>query len=210
MADITFVDGEFRSEISVKKSRFICSIKGDVNKDEAEEFVAKIKKEFPDARHNCYAYIIDDNTFRYSDDGEPQGTAGIPMYEVLSKKGLSQTVAVVTRYFGGILLGANGLVTAYKDAVVEGINTSKIAKKVFRLFYEVTASYPENANVENVAQKFGYLRLDCKYEDMVTSTFAIDTDSETSFVNNITECTKGKAIIKKQSEGYINIPSKEI
>ena len=103
MADITFVDGTFRSEISIKKSRFICSIKGDVNKDEAEEFVNKIKKEFPDARHNCYAYIIDENTFRYSDDGEPQGTAGIPMLEVIKRKGLSQSVLVVTRYFGGIL-----------------------------------------------------------------------------------------------------------
>lgn len=210
MQDITLVNGTFRSEISIKKSRFICSVKGNVTKDEAEEFVSKIKKEFPDARHNCYAYIIDDNTFRYSDDGEPQGTAGIPIYEVLKNKGIKQSVIVVTRYFGGILLGASGLLTAYKDAAIEGLRVSKIAKKVFRLFYAVSTSYADNALVENVAQKYNYVKVDSKYEDLVTSVFAINEQEKDSFVNNITECTKGKAKIEIQSEGYALIPSEEI
>ena len=210
MSDINIVNGTFRSEITVKKSRFICSIKGNVNKDEAEEFVSKIKKEFPDARHNCYAYIIDDNTFRYSDDGEPQGTAGMPIYEVLKNKGIKQSVCVVTRYFGGILLGASGLLTAYKDAAIEGLRVSDIAQKVLRLFYTVTCSYPDNALVENMAQKYGYVKVESKYEDLVTSTFTISKEETESFVQNITECTKGKADINKQSEGYVIIPSKEI
>ena len=86
---ITFIDGIYRTEITVKKSRFICSIKGDVNKEEAENFIQSIKKEFPDARHNCFAYLIDDNTFRFSDDGEPQGTAGIPILDILRKRKIS-------------------------------------------------------------------------------------------------------------------------
>lgn len=210
MNDITFVNGTYRSEITVKKSRFICSIKGDVTKAEAESFIQSIKKEFPDARHNCFAYLIDDNTFRYSDDGEPQGTAGIPMLEVMKRKGISQSVIVITRYFGGILLGAPGLVSAYTDCAVNGINNAKLAKKAFMLYMEVTATYQDNANIEALARKKGYIKTDVKYEDVVKSIYLIEPEKKDAFVTDITEITKGKAQTELIKEGYTIVPSKEI
>ena len=210
MNDITFVNGTYRSEITVKKSRFICSIKGDVSKEEAESFIQSIKKEFPDARHNCFAYLIDDNIFRYSDDGEPQGTAGIPILEVMKRKGISQSVIVVTRYFGGILLGAPGLVSAYTDCAVNGINNAKLAKKAFMLYMEVTATYQDNANIEALARKKGYIKTDVKYEDVVKSTYLIEPEKKDAFVTDITEITKGKAQTELIKEGYTIVPSKEI
>ena len=210
MNDITFVNGTYRSEITVKKSRFICSIRGDVTKEEAEGFIQSIKKEFPDARHNCYAYLIDDNTFRYSDDGEPQGTAGIPMLEVMKRKGISQSVIVITRYFGGILLGAPGLVSAYTDCAVNGINNAKLAKKAFMLYMEVTATYQDNANIEALARKKGYIKTDVKYEDVVKSIYLIEPEKKDAFVTDITEITKGKAQTELIKEGYTIVPSKEI
>ena len=210
MNDITFVNGTYRSEITVKKSRFICSIKGDVTKEEAESFIQSIKKEFPDARHNCFAYLIDDNTFRYSDDGEPQGTAGIPILEVMKRKGISQSVIVVTRYFGGILLGAPGLVSAYTDCAVNGINNAKLAKKAFMLYMDVTATYQDNANIEALARKKGYIKTDVKYEDVVKSTYLIEPEKKDAFVTDITEITKGKTQTELIKEGYTIVPSKEI
>ena len=210
MNEITFVNGTYRSEITVKKSRFICSLKGDVTKKEAEAFIQSIKKEFPDARHNCFAYVIDENTFRYSDDGEPQGTAGIPMLEVIKRKGLSQSVLVVTRYFGGILLGAPGLVSAYTECAVNGIENAKLAKKAYMLYMEVTATYQDNANIEALARKKGYIKVDTVYEDVVKSTYIIEKDKKDAFVTDITEITKGKAQTELIKEGYTVIPSKEI
>ena len=210
MNDITFVNGTYRSEITVKKSRFICSIKGDVTKEEAEGFIQSIKKEFPDARHNCFAYLIDDNTFRYSDDGEPQGTAGIPILEVMKRKGISQSVIVITRYFGGILLGAPGLVSAYTDCAVNGINNAKLAKKAFMLYMDVTATYQDNANIEALARKKGYIKTDVKYEDVVKSTYLIEPEKKDAFVTDIKEITKGKAQTELIKEGYTIVPSKEI
>lgn len=210
MNEITFVNGTYRSEITVKKSRFICSLKGDVTKEEAESFIQSIKKEFPDARHNCFAYVIDENTFRYSDDGEPQGTAGIPMLEVMKRKGLSQSVLVITRYFGGILLGAPGLVSAYTDCAVNGIESAKLAKKAYMLYMEVTATYQDNANIEALARKKGYIKVDTVYEDVVKSTYIIEKERKDAFVTDITEITKGKAQTELIKEGYTVIPSKEI
>ena len=99
---------DYRNEIVIEKSRFICSLKKVKSEEEAQEFIKAVKKEFWDATHNCSAYLVDDLAQRSSDDGEPSGTAGIPMLEVLRKNNLTGTAAVVTRYFGGIKLGAGG------------------------------------------------------------------------------------------------------
>ena len=102
-----------RTEQIISKSRFICSLKKVKTEDEAQEFVKAVKKEFWDATHNCSAYVIDEQHQRSSDDGEPSGTAGMPMLGVLRKQNLQQVAAVVTRYFGGIKLGAGGLVRVF-------------------------------------------------------------------------------------------------
>lgn len=121
---------DFRQEIVIEKSRFICTLKKVQNEAEAQEFIKAIKKEFWDATHNCSAYIIDEMAQRSSDDGEPSGTAGLPMLEVLRKNKLTNTAAVVTRYFGGIKLGAGGLVRAYTNSVAEAVRATGIAQKV--------------------------------------------------------------------------------
>ena len=121
---------DFRQEIVIEKSRFICTLKKVQSEAEAQEFIKTIKKEFWDATHNCSAYIVDDMAQRSSDDGEPSGTAGLPMLEVLRKNKLSNTAAVVTRYFGGIKLGAGGLVRAYTNSVAEAVKATGIAQKV--------------------------------------------------------------------------------
>lgn len=114
------------TEIVEKKSRFIANIAAVSSEEEAIEFIEKIKKKYYDARHNCYAYIIGDkgDKKKCSDDGEPQRSAGMPMMEVLENQGYFDIVAVVTRYFGGTLLGVGGLIRAYQGAVIEGLNAS--------------------------------------------------------------------------------------
>ena len=121
---------DFRQEIVIEKSRFICTLKKVHSEAEAQEFIKTIKKEFWDATHNCSAYIVDEMAQRSSDDGEPSGTAGLPMLEVLRKNKLTNTAAVVTRYFGGIKLGAGGLVRAYTNSVAEAVKVTGIAQKV--------------------------------------------------------------------------------
>ncbi|MBQ7317360.1 MAG: YigZ family protein [Phascolarctobacterium sp.] len=134
---------DFRQEIVIEKSRFICTLKKVHSEAEAQEFIKNIKKEFWDATHNCSAYVIDDMAQRSSDDGEPSGTAGLPMLEVLRKNKLTNTAAVVTRYFGGIKLGAGGLVRAYTNSVAEAVKGSGIAEKVlvsrFSFMYDLNA-----------------------------------------------------------------------
>lgn len=131
----------WRKEIVIEKSRFICTLKKVNSESEAQEFIKEMKKEFWDATHNCSAYIIDDLAQRSSDDGEPSGTAGIPMLEVLRKNQLIATAAVVTRYFGGIKLGAGGLVRAYSGSVAGAVKECGIAKKIlmskFSFLYDV-------------------------------------------------------------------------
>ena len=110
------ISRDYRKEIVIEKSRFICSLKKVHSEAEAQEFIKAVKKEFWDATHNCSAYIVDDLAQRSSDDGEPSGTAGVPTLDVLLKEGIVDTCVVVTRYFGGTLLGAGGLIRAYSAA----------------------------------------------------------------------------------------------
>lgn len=132
---------DYRKEIVIEKSRFICSLKKVNSEEEAQEFIKAVKKEFWDATHNCSAYLVDDLSQRSSDDGEPAGTAGIPMLDVLRKNHLTGTAAVVTRYFGGIKLGAGGLLRAYSGSVAGAVKECGIAEKIlmsrFSFLYDV-------------------------------------------------------------------------
>ena len=129
MSEILFstISGECTFEFEEKRSQFIGYAKNVTTEDDARAFISKIKAKHHDARHNCSAYILRDGVMRYSDDGEPQGTAGIPILEVIKKSGLVDVVVVVTRYFGGILLGAGGLVRAYSAACAGALDNSQRA-----------------------------------------------------------------------------------
>lgn len=137
------ISKDYRKEIIIEKSRFICTLKKVNSEAEAQEFIKAVKKEFWDATHNCSAYIVDDLAQRSSDDGEPSGTAGIPMLEVLRKNQLVGTAAVVTRYFGGIKLGAGGLVRAYSGSVAGALKECGLAQRVlmsrFSFTYDVNS-----------------------------------------------------------------------
>ena len=138
-----------QTEIVVKKSKFICSLFYVSSQDEAEEFIKKTKKKYFDAKHNCVAYRINDAgrlVEKSNDDGEPSGTAGAPMLNILQKNDLSNILVVVTRYFGGILLGTGGLVRAYSDSLLKAVDNSEKIEKIEGIEMLVNLEY---ANLEN-------------------------------------------------------------
>ena len=167
MDEFFTIKEETSAEISEKKSKFIANIIPVENKKEAEETIQKAKKKYYDARHNCSAYrIIEENTIieKSSDDGEPSGTAGAPMLSILQKNNLYNVVVIVTRYFGGILLGTGGLVRAYSEVTTKAIDSVELIKKVIGVQFEITIDYSEyekfkyycqkhKINIENVGYK---------------------------------------------------------
>lgn len=199
-----FVNGEYSAEIDIKRSKFIATIKGEVDADGAEAFVKEIRKKYPDARHNCYAYISDEsgNAARFSDDGEPSGTAGQPMLEVLKKKGLVKTAVVVTRYFGGILLGAGGLLGAYTQAVAEAINKATISEKLYAYTFEIVCGYPAYSALEKTLRKGRYDICSVEYGDSVKADVRAAEAEKDSFPALVAEATGGNAKINIIDEGY--------
>lgn len=149
MALIT-IARDFRQETVIEKSRFICSLKKVATEEEAQAFIRAVKKEFWDATHNCSAYIVDGLAQRSSDDGEPAGTAGVPMLEVLRKNSLVGTAAVVTRYFGGVKLGAGGLVRAYSGSVANALKACGLAERVLLADYSLTGELQSAGRLLNI------------------------------------------------------------
>jgi len=147
---LTIQQKRIEEEIVVKKSKFIATLYYVRSEEEAQDIIKSVKKNYYDARHNCYAYrIIKENETieRFSDDGEPSGTAGAPMLGILSKNNLGNVLVVVTRYFGGILLGTGGLVRAYSDATLKVVDSAKIVKETLGLEVKVEILY---ANLEKL------------------------------------------------------------
>lgn len=199
VSEYKFVKGIFKCEIEIKKSRFIATVCGEVDENGAVEFVKAIKKEYPDARHNCYAYIADEaaNIVRFSDDGEPSGTAGQPILAVLKNFGLRKTAAVVTRYFGGVKLGANGLVTAYTKAVAECLKNAEIKTKKLSSKYNLSVSYPQYSALESVLRSNNTAIANIGYGDEVNAEFFVVADFEKDILEKISEKTNGAAKLTK-------------
>ncbi|WP_236687421.1 YigZ family protein, partial [Geobacillus sp. ZGt-1] len=183
------VKGYGEREIVIEKSRFICYINRAETEEEAVAFIQQIKKKHWDATHNCSAYLIGehDQIQKANDDGEPSGTAGVPMLEVLKKKGVKDTVAVVTRYFGGIKLGAGGLVRAYSRAVSEGLNAAGIVERRLMRVMHVTIDYPWLGKVENELRSSVYTIKNIQYADRVTFDVLVPEDGQSSFGEWMTE-----------------------
>lgn len=173
--------------IEIKRSTFLGKLKKVESEEEAKNFVASVKKEHSLATHNCYAYIVFDDgveRVRYSDDGEPQGTAGLPILGVLKNKGLFNVAVVVTRYFGGIKLGAGGLVRAYAETASEACNSAIITKCVLCTKYLVSFSY-ENYKKFNMFKMPKYSKtLSTEYSDKVNVTFAVRKEDAEAFVGS--------------------------
>lgn len=183
-------------EIIIEKSTFIGYAKPIKTEEEAVEFVNEIKKKHKDATHNVWAYTVGPamNIQRYSDDGEPQGTAGIPTLEVIKKEDLRDVVVVVTRYFGGIKLGAGGLVRAYTKGAKVGLEAAKIIEKVMYKEVKIKIDYNQLGKVQNEIMNLGYFIKDTIYEDnveIIVYSKLEDVEALTSRMIDITSATAG-------------------
>lgn len=199
-------------EIIIEKSTFIGYAKPVDTEDEAIEFIKEIKKKHKDARHNVWAYTIGMNmeTQRYSDDGEPQGTAGIPTLEVIKKEDLRNVAVVVTRYFGGIKLGAGGLVRAYTKGAKIGLNSSKIIEKVLYKDIRIKIDYNQLGKVQNEIINMGYFINDTLYEDKVVFMVYSKIDEVDELKEKIIEITSATAEISEKEEFYLSEYNGEI
>lgn len=158
------------AEIVEKKSRFIANLFYVENKEEAEKYITEINKKYHDARHNCYAYSIfseDGIINKFSDDGEPSGTAGGPMLNILTSNQITNVLVIVTRYFGGILLGTGGLVRAYSEATSEAIKLANIVKKDYGLEVNFFTSYPEFEKIKYYFKQNNIKIIDVVYEEKI-------------------------------------------
>ena len=197
------VTGKSEYEIVINRSRFITTLVPIENAEQAFDEIKKISKKYSDATHNCYAFVSNrENTEqRFSDDGEPQGTAGMPMLEVLKKRNVRMVLAVVTRYFGGIKLGAGGLVSAYSRSVSEALDNAKVVRCDRAKFYEVVCDYSDFRRLSDEAEKRAQITA-TEYGDKVTLSFAVTLENENALIEKLTDVSSGKAQITYTGEGF--------
>lgn len=191
-------------EIVEKKSRFIATVIPIQSEEEALTFIELMKKKYWDARHNCSAYVLGENheIQRCSDDGEPSKTAGRPMLDVLLLEDLHNVCVVVTRYFGGTLLGTGGLVRAYQSATKEGLLNSTIIEKFFGKKVVVTTDYNGIGKLQYIAGQMNLTTLDTQYTDVVVATILVPNSDVVSFTKKVTEATCGQAKINDDVSLY--------
>lgn len=184
-------------EIEEKKSRFIATIEPVSSEEEASAFISEIKKKYWDARHNCSAFVIGEKgeKTRCSDDGEPSGTAGRPMLDILTREHITDACVVVTRYFGGTLLGTGGLVRAYSAAVAEGLKACTLIEKKHGFLAGITCDYNDYDRIRNLAEKKGYHIAGIDYGQKVVINMIADDPGRLSA--DITDLTSGRAVIAK-------------
>lgn len=181
-------------EIEEKKSRFIANIAVVNSVQEANDFIASIKKKYWDARHNCSAFVIGDDgaNTRCSDDGEPSGTAGRPMLEVLTGEKITNICVVVTRYFGGTLLGTGGLVRAYQGAVKEGLKSCSVLKKIKGVKATAGCDYTDIGKIQFLTTQKGYFIDDTQYGEKVVMTLILEETRVDELTADMLDATSGK------------------
>lgn len=193
-----------RAEIVEKRSRFIANVRPVSTEEEALEYLNTLRQKYWDARHNVFAYIIrENNIMRYSDDGEPSGTAGVPVLEILKKENLTDVIVVVTRYFGGILLGTGGLVHAYSKAAKEGIASAQIQKMILCRKINIKCDYTLLGKLQYEIAEFKDAFLgEVSYGEEVIIEVFVKADMEDSFVAMLTEKTSASVTIEKLEIDY--------
>lgn len=176
-----------------KKSKFIANVKPVETEEDALEFLAQIKKQYSDASHNVYAYIIDENNItRYSDDGEPGGTAGMPVLDTIRKEGLVDVIVVVTRYFGGTLLGTGGLVRAYTASAKSGLTEAGIVTMTLCNTVEIKADYTLVGRIQYKISSENYILEDTTYGDYVTFKICCRIGDTERFLEDMVDLTDGR------------------
>ena len=186
-----------QGEIVEKKSRFIANVRPVKSEEEAAAFIEEMRKKYWDARHNCYAYMCGERNqvMKCSDDGEPSQTAGRPMLDVLLGQGLHDVCVVVTRYFGGTLLGTGGLVRAYSQAVKEGLAASRILTREKGRKLSVTVDYSTAGRLQYLFAQMDITVLDSQYTDRVEMILLVPEERREEVTEKITEVTNGTAVL---------------
>ncbi len=199
------VKGSATSEFQEKKSTFIGYIKRVNTEEEAKNFVNEIKSMHKEATHNVYAYIVGENKGiqRYSDDGEPQGTAGIPVLEVIKKNDLTDVAVVVTRYFGGILLGGGGLIRAYSKGASSAIEEAGVVEKVKGLKLRFTLEYDLIGKIQYLCGTNNWHIEDTIYTDKVEISLFTEVENKETIIADFVEATSGKVTICEEDEEYL-------
>ncbi|MEV4439520.1 YigZ family protein [Streptomyces sp. NPDC049577] len=191
-------------EIEINKSRFICALAPAATEEEAQAFLARVRKEHPTARHHCWAYVLgaDGSVQKASDDGEPGGTAGVPMLQMLVRREMRYVVAVVTRYFGGVKLGAGGLIRAYGGVVGEALDTlGTVTRRRFRLA-TVTVDHQRAGKLENELRATGRTVREVSYGTGVRIEVALPEADVPAFRSWLADTTAGTAVLELGGEAY--------
>lgn len=189
------------ASLTEKRSEFIANVAPVRTEEEAVAFVNGIRKRYADARHNVYAYVLrENNTVRFSDDGEPHGTAGLPVLDLLRKEGISDAAIVVTRYFGGILLGTGGLVRAYTQSAKLALDEAGIAEMLPLCAFSVRCGYSDHGKVEALLQSAELLSLGTEFGADVLLRYACKEEAFSSLCEALTEASNGRAVVRKEGE----------
>ena len=211
MSGILGVSSRFRTETVIERSRFIATCERVCCQEEARAFVARVRAEFSDATHNCYAFVADKtgNLMRFGDDGEPQGTAGTPILDAIRGRKLYETAVVVTRYFGGIKLGAGGLVRAYAGAAGACLDGAekRLYERCVRI--SVTVGYELADPMKKWIAQNDCVPIDMLYTDRVQLILAVKQKLCEQLLDKIIDFAAGKVTVEKQDEFYFPFPLQE-
>lgn len=194
------------AEYDEKRSRFLGHVRCVESEDEARAFIAEMKKKYYDARHNCWCYIIRGGAERYGDDGEPQGTAGIPMLEVMRRENVTNVVCVVTRYFGGILLGAGGLLRAYTKSAKDALDAAGISVVRRWVEVELPCSYSMAERLKTEVALVRGVVTDTEYGASVTVKALVPEESAGDFAARITDVSNGSVSVRITGEAFRAVP----
>ena len=198
---------EASDEFVERKSRFMGFIKPVTTEEEALAFIREKQKKYWDATHNVYAYVLDGgNLCRFSDDGEPQGTAGIPVLDVLRKEGLVDCVVVVTRYFGGILLGAGGLVRAYSHGAKIAVDAGGVVEMRKCLLGEIVCDYAQYGMIPAILADYGAILTDTQFGEAVTVCFSIPREGRGSLEAAVIDRSNGRLTATFDGEEWVPCP----
>ena len=192
------IAGEFETTTIIKKSRFIgyaCAVN---NEAHAQEILSARKKQHYDASHNCFAYVLQSGVMRYSDDGEPQGTAGLPMLDVIKKKGLENVLVVSTRYFGGTLLGTGGLVRAYSKSASSALDAAQRVEVITCSVFETTFSYTAWSKAARRLEDGGFMIGSIDFTDTVHVSLSALPGEESALEKLVTGVSLGKSALSPQ------------
>ncbi len=204
MKEYLTIEKKSKTEFTEKRSRFIGSAFPVSSKEDAERIISELKSEYWDAKHNVFAYILrEGNIKRFSDDGEPQGTAGMPVLDVIEKQGLCDILVVVTRYFGGILLGTGGLVRAYSHSASLAVQAANPVCMTPATECSISCDYSSYGTVQAFLSNEGCRDIESVFEDDVKLSFYVKSDILNGFESRLTELSNGKITLNKKSEKFL-------